>query len=160
MALSYSNSSISSSQFKTLPNHTHQKKKKTNKFVNLLSLSFLLVWQEEEKSKLSVVTGLDQKQINNWFINQRKRHWKPPEDMRFVLMDGAGAGAGAGECIKGSNFYDNGETGGHVIWHDFSFLFSFTHCSCSLVSLCTSSLLPFFSLVIVFEFLSDLDRNT
>lgn len=70
---------------------------------------------EEEKSKLSVVTGLDQKQINNWFINQRKRHWKPPEDMRFVLMDGAGAGAGAGECIKGSNFYDNGETGGHVI---------------------------------------------
>ncbi|KAE8673453.1 Homeobox protein SHOOT MERISTEMLESS [Hibiscus syriacus] len=32
--------------------------------------------------------GLDQKQINNWFINQRKRHWKPSEDMQFVVMDG------------------------------------------------------------------------
>lgn len=33
-------------------------------------------------------TGLDQKQINNWFINQRKRHWKPSEDMQFMVMDG------------------------------------------------------------------------
>lgn len=85
---------------------------KTNCYIfNCSVLS--LVWQEEEKSKLSITTGLDQKQINNWFINQRKRHWKPPEDMRFVLMDGVGAG----ECMKGSNFYDNGETGSHVIWH-------------------------------------------
>ena len=29
-----------------------------------------------------------QKQINNWFINQRKRHWKPSEDMQFMVMDG------------------------------------------------------------------------
>jgi len=50
--------------------------------------------QEEEKVKLSEVTGLDQKQINNWFINQRKRHWKPTEDMRFAVMDGLSGGAG------------------------------------------------------------------
>ncbi|XP_048323778.2 homeobox protein knotted-1-like 1 [Ziziphus jujuba] len=43
---------------------------------------------EEEKAKLSEMTGLDQKQINNWFINQRKRHWKPTEEMRFALMEG------------------------------------------------------------------------
>ncbi|XP_022745698.1 homeobox protein knotted-1-like 1 [Durio zibethinus] len=43
---------------------------------------------EEEKLKLSEITGLDQKQINNWFINQRKRHWKPSEDMKFALMEG------------------------------------------------------------------------
>lgn len=43
---------------------------------------------EEEKLQLSVATGLDQKQINNWFINQRKRHWKPSEDMKFALMEG------------------------------------------------------------------------
>ncbi|KAJ4955846.1 hypothetical protein NE237_012629 [Protea cynaroides] len=42
---------------------------------------------EEEKKMLSQVTGLDQKQISNWFINQRKRHWKPSEDMR-ALMEG------------------------------------------------------------------------
>lgn len=42
--------------------------------------------QEEEKVKLSDISGLDQKQINNWFINQRKRHWKPTEDVRFTIM--------------------------------------------------------------------------
>lgn len=48
--------------------------------------------QEEEKNKLSEITGLEQKQINNWFINQRKRHWRPSEDMRFALMGGVGGG--------------------------------------------------------------------
>ncbi|XP_019457362.1 PREDICTED: homeotic protein knotted-1-like isoform X3 [Lupinus angustifolius] len=43
---------------------------------------------ESEKVALSESTGLDQKQINNWFINQRKRHWKPSEDMQFMVMDG------------------------------------------------------------------------
>ncbi|KAK7278013.1 hypothetical protein RJT34_23034 [Clitoria ternatea] len=47
---------------------------------------------EEEKVQLSGVTGLDQKQINNWFINQRKRHWKPSEDMRFAVMDSVSGG--------------------------------------------------------------------
>ncbi|KAL5715357.1 hypothetical protein ACHQM5_017188 [Ranunculus cassubicifolius] len=36
---------------------------------------------EQQKLALAESTGLDQKQINNWFINQRKRHWKPSEDM-------------------------------------------------------------------------------
>ncbi|XWS57432.1 hypothetical protein CRYUN_Cryun09bG0173700 [Craigia yunnanensis] len=49
---------------------------------------------EEEKSKLSEITGLDQKQINNWFINQRKRHWKPSEDMKFALMEGVAGNIG------------------------------------------------------------------
>ncbi|KAL0363181.1 UNVERIFIED_CONTAM: Homeobox protein knotted-1-like LET6 [Sesamum calycinum] len=40
-----------------------------------------------QKLALAEATGLDQKQINNWFINQRKRHWKPSEDMQFVVMD-------------------------------------------------------------------------
>ncbi|XP_055834162.1 homeotic protein knotted-1 isoform X2 [Solanum dulcamara] len=43
---------------------------------------------ESEKVALAETTGLDQKQINNWFINQRKRHWKPSEDMQFMVMDG------------------------------------------------------------------------
>ncbi|KAL6324131.1 hypothetical protein AAG906_006402 [Vitis piasezkii] len=51
---------------------------------------------EDEKLKLSEVTGLDQKQINNWFINQRKRHWKPSEDMRFALIDGVSGNMGGG----------------------------------------------------------------
>lgn len=49
--------------------------------------------QEEEKNRLSEMTGLDQKQINNWFINQRKRHWRPSEDMKFALMEGVSAGS-------------------------------------------------------------------
>ncbi|KAL8136923.1 hypothetical protein V2J09_002924 [Rumex salicifolius] len=42
---------------------------------------------ESQKLALAEATGLDQKQINNWFINQRKRHWKPSEDMQFVVID-------------------------------------------------------------------------
>nr|AAV54618.1 homeobox transcription factor KN1 [Pinus taeda] len=42
---------------------------------------------ETEKIALAECTGLDQKQINNWFINQRKRHWKPSEDMHFMVMN-------------------------------------------------------------------------
>ncbi|KAG2288341.1 hypothetical protein Bca52824_047945 [Brassica carinata] len=42
---------------------------------------------EQQKLALAESTGLDQKQINNWFINQRKRHWKRSEDMQFVVMD-------------------------------------------------------------------------
>lgn len=48
---------------------------------------------EDEKNRLSEMTGLDQKQINNWFINQRKRHWRPSEDMKFALMEGVSAGS-------------------------------------------------------------------
>ncbi|KAF7829337.1 homeobox protein knotted-1-like 6 [Senna tora] len=44
---------------------------------------------EADKIALAKSTGLDQKQINNWFINQRKRHWKPSENinMQFSAMD-------------------------------------------------------------------------
>lgn len=52
---------------------------------------------------LAESTGLDQKQINNWFINQRKRHWKPSEDMQFMVMDG----------IHSQNLYIDG--GAHYI---------------------------------------------
>jgi hypothetical protein len=31
--------------------------------------------QEDDKAKLVDETGLQLKQINNWFINQRKRNW-------------------------------------------------------------------------------------
>lgn len=53
--------------------------------------AFLLDWwntnyrwpypTEEENVKLAEISGLEHKQINNWFINQRKRHWTPSEDM-------------------------------------------------------------------------------
>ncbi|CAL5361988.1 hypothetical protein CsSME_00053208 [Camellia sinensis var. sinensis] len=42
---------------------------------------------EADKVALAESTGLDQKQINNWFINQRKRHWRPSENMQFAVMD-------------------------------------------------------------------------
>eukprot|EP00249_Psilotum_nudum_P027501 c3524_g1_i2 orf=703-1971(+) len=42
---------------------------------------------EIEKTSLAESTGLDQKQINNWFINQRKRHWKLSEDLQYVMVD-------------------------------------------------------------------------
>ncbi|KAI6692349.1 hypothetical protein NL676_020059 [Syzygium grande] len=79
------------------------KKRKNGKLPKDARMTLLNWWNshyrwpyptEEEKLKLSEVTGLDQKQINNWFINQRKRHWKPSEDMRFALMEGVSSGIG------------------------------------------------------------------
>ncbi|KAK8647575.1 hypothetical protein V6N13_121308 [Hibiscus sabdariffa] len=43
---------------------------------------------EGDKIALAEATGLDQKQINNWFINQRKRHWKPSETFQMNLPCG------------------------------------------------------------------------
>ncbi|XP_077218702.1 homeobox protein knotted-1-like 1 isoform X2 [Tasmannia lanceolata] len=78
------------------------KKRKKGKLPRDARLTLLDWWNthyrwpyptDEEKTKLAEMTGLDQKQINNWFINQRKRHWKPSDDMRFALMEGiSGAG--------------------------------------------------------------------
>lgn len=53
--------------------------------------------QEADKISLAESTGLDQKQINNWFINQRKRHWKPSEDMQLAIMGG----------FSGHDFYND-----------------------------------------------------
>nr|ASU87383.1 transcription factor class I KNOX1-2 [Huperzia selago] len=41
---------------------------------------------EAEKASLAESTGLGQKQINNWFINQRKRHWKPAEEHSMMII--------------------------------------------------------------------------
>ncbi|CAM0905263.1 unnamed protein product [Alopecurus aequalis] len=73
------------------------KKKKKGKLPKEARLKLLHWWElhykwpypsETEKIALAESTGLDQKQINNWFINQRKRHWKPSEDMPFVMIEG------------------------------------------------------------------------
>ncbi|XP_024311878.1 homeobox protein knotted-1-like 4 isoform X2 [Brachypodium distachyon] len=62
------------------------KKKKKGKLPRDARQKLLHWWQlhyrwpypsELEKAALAESTGLDGKQINNWFINQRKRHWKP-----------------------------------------------------------------------------------
>ncbi|XP_059637907.1 homeotic protein knotted-1 [Cornus florida] len=73
------------------------KKKKKGKLPKDARQKLLSWWElhykwpypsETEKVALAESTGLDQKQINNWFINQRKRHWKPSEDMQYMVMDG------------------------------------------------------------------------
>ncbi|KAK4491922.1 hypothetical protein RD792_002704 [Penstemon davidsonii] len=59
---------------------------------------------ESQKLALAESTGLDQKQINNWFINQRKRHWKPSEDMQFVVMDATHPGHYYMDNVLGNPF--------------------------------------------------------
>ncbi|KAF4366151.1 hypothetical protein F8388_014869 [Cannabis sativa] len=53
----------------------------------IFTINGLIQRYEADKNALAETTGLDQKQINNWFINQRKRHWKPSENMQFAVMD-------------------------------------------------------------------------
>ncbi|CAD5163281.1 unnamed protein product [Musa acuminata subsp. malaccensis] len=58
---------------------------------------------------LAESTGLDMKQIDNWFINQRKRHWKPSEEMQFVVMDGfQGPSAAAASLYMDGHFNGDG----------------------------------------------------
>ncbi|KAJ8771803.1 hypothetical protein K2173_026980 [Erythroxylum novogranatense] len=66
--------------------HEFSKKRKKGKLPNEARQVLLNWWNihykwpyptEADKHALADATGLDQKQINNWFINQRKRHWKP-----------------------------------------------------------------------------------
>uniref|UniRef100_A0A0A9CTZ3 Kn1 n=1 Tax=Arundo donax TaxID=35708 RepID=A0A0A9CTZ3_ARUDO len=73
------------------------KKKKKGKLPKEARQQLLNWWElhykwpypsETQKVALAESTGLDLKQINNWFINQRKRHWKPSEEMHHLMMDG------------------------------------------------------------------------
>uniref|UniRef100_A0A6V7QXI4 Homeobox protein knotted-1-like 1 n=1 Tax=Ananas comosus var. bracteatus TaxID=296719 RepID=A0A6V7QXI4_ANACO len=68
--------------------------------------------QETQKVALAESTGLDLKQINNWFINQRKRHWKPSDEMQFVMMDGYhppnAAAAAAAALYMDGHFVNDG----------------------------------------------------
>ncbi|GKB77127.1 homeobox protein knotted-1-like protein 6 [Tanacetum coccineum] len=75
--------------------HEFSKKKKKGKLPNEARHTLLEWWEshykwpyptEADKISLAELTGLDQKQINNWFINQRKRHWKPSENMHLAIM--------------------------------------------------------------------------
>ncbi|XVE57163.1 hypothetical protein DITRI_Ditri04bG0069900 [Diplodiscus trichospermus] len=76
--------------------HEFSKKKKKSKLPKEARQILLDWWNvhykwpyptEVDKVCLAEAAGLDQKQINNWFINQRKRHWKPPENMQIAVMD-------------------------------------------------------------------------
>ncbi|TKY73518.1 Homeobox protein knotted- 6 [Spatholobus suberectus] len=77
--------------------HEFSKKKKKEKLPKEAKQILLAWWNihfkwpyptEADKLTLAEWTGLDQKQVNNWFINQRKRHWKPTEEMHAAILDG------------------------------------------------------------------------
>ncbi|TVU45734.1 hypothetical protein EJB05_05232 [Eragrostis curvula] len=72
------------------------RKKKKGKLPRDARQKLLQWWQlhyrwpypsELEKAALAESTGLDAKQINNWFINQRKRHWKPAPPPMLAAPD-------------------------------------------------------------------------
>ncbi|XP_030521627.2 homeobox protein knotted-1-like 6 isoform X2 [Rhodamnia argentea] len=76
--------------------HEFSKKKKKGKLPREARRLLLDWWSihynwpyptEADKLALAEATGLDQKQINNWFINQRKRHWKQAESMQAGIME-------------------------------------------------------------------------
>ncbi|KAL7133121.1 hypothetical protein ABFS83_12G119600 [Erythranthe nasuta] len=76
--------------------HEFSKKKKKGKLPKEAKQTLLQWWNlhckwpyptECDKIALAESTGLDHKQINNWFINQRKRHWKSPENMQLAVFD-------------------------------------------------------------------------
>ncbi|KAJ1294210.1 hypothetical protein BS78_01G128400 [Paspalum vaginatum] len=101
------------------------RKKKKGKLPRDARQKLLRWWQlhyrwpypsELEKTALAESTGLDAKQINNWFINQRKRHWKPAPpalalatDYRLHHPHGGGASTSAASAaarrVEGQQHY-------------------------------------------------------
>ncbi|CAL9152788.1 unnamed protein product [Musa hybrid cultivar] len=86
-----------SGHMSSLRQELSKKKKKKEKLPKEAIEKLLSWWElhykwpypsESEKRALAESTGLDQKQISNWFINQRKRHWKPAKDEQFIMTDG------------------------------------------------------------------------
>ncbi|CAN6298292.1 unnamed protein product [Urochloa humidicola] len=73
---------------------------------------------ELEKAALAESTGLDAKQINNWFINQRKRHWKPAPPPAMVLATdyrlrpyyGGGGGSGGAPSSSSASYFAGGSS--------------------------------------------------
>ncbi|KAJ1418289.1 Homeobox-like domain superfamily [Sesbania bispinosa] len=77
--------------------HEFSKNKKKEKLPKEAKQILLTWWNihlkwpyptDADKVALAEWTGLDQKQVNNWFINQRKRHWKPTNEMQAAVLDG------------------------------------------------------------------------
>ena len=94
------------------------KKKKKGKLPRDARQKLLHWWQlhyrwpypsEVEKAALAESTGLDAKQINNWFINQRKRHWKPtPTAMDYRLQPTYGASSSSSAALRMEGQYFTG----------------------------------------------------
>jgi hypothetical protein len=57
--------------------------------LSFMSAAFTTLYKEEEKAKMIKDTGLSEKQLIQWFSNNRKRYWKPRmEEMgKYVRMN-------------------------------------------------------------------------
>ena len=75
----------------------------------------------KEKDRLAKLSGLEVKQVSNWFINARKRLWQPAllergEDIRSHLSNGKGRlihqeqGQPAGPCSDSEHDDDDQST--------------------------------------------------
>jgi hypothetical protein len=56
--------------------------------LSFIPAAFTNLYKEEEKAKMIKDTGLSEKQLIQWFSNNRKRYWKPRmEEMgKYVRM--------------------------------------------------------------------------
>ena len=81
---------------KSSPNTSGQKdKKKKSTSLPASTVEYLKAWMmspehvahpyptEKEKSQIMADTGIELKQLTNWFVNNRKRYWKPRVEARL-----------------------------------------------------------------------------
>ena len=76
------------------PSSQKEKKRKTTSLPSS-TVDYLKAWMmspehvahpyptEKEKSQIMADTGIELKQLTNWFVNNRKRYWKPRVEARL-----------------------------------------------------------------------------
>ena len=50
---------------------------------------------EQEKAQIMAETGIELKQLTNWFVNNRKRYWKPRVEAKLSIEEGTVRSASA-----------------------------------------------------------------
>ena len=65
---------------------------------------------EKEKSKIMADTGIELKQLTNWFVNNRKRYWKPRVEARLKQQTQGQNGA----SVPGANHQRGNDNRGKI----------------------------------------------
>jgi hypothetical protein len=70
---------------------------------------------EQEKAKIMADTGIELKQLTNWFVNNRKRYWKPRVEARLQQQQAQVTASAVSKVVSPTKFVSPTSTGASYI---------------------------------------------